>query len=73
MFPVSAESSWAERVKAYRDEYRKDLTPKFISAHREYAIGLCNLIRSMPSGLPPPADVDISSLGIVDKMLAREK
>lgn len=73
MFPVSAESSWAERAKAYHDEYRKGLTPEFISAHREYAIGLCNLLRSMPAGLPSPTDVDISSLGIVERMLAREK
>ncbi|RAO74336.1 uncharacterized protein BHQ10_010348 [Talaromyces amestolkiae] len=73
MFPVSAKSSWGEREKAYHNEYRKGLTPEFISAHREYAKGLCNLLRSMPAGLPSPTDVDISSLGIVEKMLARER
>lgn len=73
MFPVSAELSWAERARAYHDEYRKGLTPAFISAHREYAIGLCNLIQSIPAGLPSPTDVDISSLGVVERMLARDK
>ncbi|EEA20232.1 hypothetical protein TMatcc_000215 [Talaromyces marneffei ATCC 18224] len=73
MFPVLAELSWAERAMAYHAEYRKGLTPEFISAHREYAIGLCNLLQSMPAGPPSPYDVDISSLGVIERLLAREK
>lgn len=73
MFPVSADSSWAERARAYNDEYQKGLNPSFISAHREYAIGLCNLLRSLPAGAPSPTDVDISSMGVIEKYVAREK
>lgn len=73
MFPVSASSSWEERAKLYHDEYRKGLSKEFLSAHREYAIGLCNLLRSLPAGAPSPTDVDISSLGVAEKLLAREK
>jgi 15-O-acetyltransferase Tri3 len=73
MIPVAAETSWAERAKIYHDEYRKGLSPEFISAHREYAIGLCNLVQSLPAGAPSPTDVDISSLGDVERILDREK
>ncbi|QKX58649.1 uncharacterized protein TRUGW13939_05776 [Talaromyces rugulosus] len=73
MFPVSADSSWTERARAYHDEYHKGLSPDFISAHREYAIGLCNLLRSLPVGAPSPTDVDISSLGVLENFVARER
>lgn len=73
MFPVSGDSSWIERARAYHDEYRKGLSPAFISAHREYATGLCNLLRSLPAGAPSPTDVDISSLGVLEKFVARER
>ncbi|KAJ6145324.1 hypothetical protein N7470_009219 [Penicillium chermesinum] len=73
MFPVSSESSWAERAKAYHEEYRKGLSHEYLSAHREYAIGLCALLRSLPEDAPSPADVDISSLGVCERLVAREK
>lgn len=73
MFPVPAGSSWSDRARAYHDEYRKGLSHEYISAHREYAIGLCDLLRSLPQGTPSPTDVDISSLGVCEKFLAREK
>lgn len=73
MVPVTAESSWAERAKLYHDEYRKGLSPAYISAHREYAIGLCNLLRSLPMGMPSATDVDISSIGVADRFISRER
>lgn len=73
MVPVPAASSWDERAKFYHTEYRKGLSKEYISAHREYAIGLCKLARSLPAGTPSPTDVDISSLGVVEQFLDREK
>jgi hypothetical protein len=73
MIPVSASSSWEERARLYHDEYRKGLSKEYISAHREYAIGLCNLLRSLPAGAPSPTDVDISSLGVAERLIGREK
>ncbi|KAF9252612.1 hypothetical protein DTO027I6_3054 [Penicillium roqueforti] len=73
MFPVSSESSWSDRARAYHGEYRKGLSHAYISAHREYAIGLCNLLRSLPKDIPSPTDVDISSLGVCERFVTREK
>lgn len=73
MFPVSSESSWIDRAKAYHDEYRKGLSHAYMSAHREYAIGLCNLLRNLPKNTPSPTDVNISSLGVCEKFVARIK
>lgn len=73
MKAVPAESSWEERAKAYHEEYHKGLSSDYISAHREYALGLCNLLRNMPQGGEPPTDVDISSMGVAEKFIAREQ
>ena len=73
MFAAPAESSWDERAKMYHEEYHKGLSPEYISAHREYALGLCNLLRNTPQGAPSPTDVDISSLGVAEKLMGREK
>lgn len=73
MVPVPADSSWDRRAKLYHEEYHKGLSPEYISAHREYAIGLCNLLRHMPQGAPSPTDVDISSMGVAERLLSREK
>ena len=73
MLAVPAESSWDKRAKTYHEEYHKGLSPEYISAHREYALGLCNLLRNMPQGAPPPTDVDISSMGVAERLMEREK
>jgi hypothetical protein len=73
MIPVTASSSWEERAKLYHDEYRKGLSKEFLSAHREYAIGLCDLLRSLPADAPSPTNVDISSVGVIERLLDREK
>ena len=73
MRTVSASASWFENAKAYNDEYRNGLNKDFISSHREYALGLCDLIRNMPQPQDPPSDVDISSIGIAESLIERVK
>ncbi|KAL9625280.1 MAG: hypothetical protein Q9160_000682 [Pyrenula sp. 1 TL-2023] len=73
MFAVPADSSWAERALMYHEQYRLGLRPEYVSAHREYALGLCDLLRSLPEGAPSPTDVDISSVGVVERYMGRAK
>ena len=73
MKAVTASSTWDERAQAYSHDYRAGLTPAYISAHREYARGLSDLLRNMPQGGDPPSDVDISSLGVVDEKLVHRE
>ena len=73
MRTVPASASWIENTKAYNDEYRKGLSKDFIEAHREYALGLCDLIRNMSQPQDPPSDVDISNIGVAEKLIERVK
>ena len=73
MKTVPAAASWLENARAYNDDYRQRLTSEYIAAHREYALGLGNLIRNMPQGGDPPSDVDISSIGIAENLIERVK
>ena len=73
MRTVPASASWIENARAYNDEYRKGLNKEFINSHREYALGLCDLIRNMPQPQEPPSDVDISSIGIAESLIERVK
>ena len=73
MKAVPALASWDDNAKAYNDEYRKGLSKEFIESHRQYALGLGDLIRNMPQGGDPPSDVDISSIGIAEKLIGRVK
>ncbi|KAI0172492.1 hypothetical protein GGR52DRAFT_590962 [Hypoxylon sp. FL1284] len=69
---VEAGASWAERLRAYQDEYRGGVTPEFLDAHREYAAQLGALMRSLPPDAEnPPGDVDISSVGVAEKLVRR--
>ena len=70
---VPASASWIENARAYNDEYRKGLNRDFIDSHREYALGLCDLIRNMPQAQESPSDVDISSIGIAESLIERVK
>ncbi|KAK7912069.1 hypothetical protein PG985_014550 [Apiospora marii] len=70
MARVEAGMSWGERVRSYADEYGKGITRDFIDAHREYAAQLGAMLRTLkPGGGPSPSDVDISNMGVVDKMV----
>ncbi len=74
MKTVLASVSWINNAEAYNDEYRKGLSKEYIDFHREYALGICNLIRNMPSpSQDPPSDVDISSIGIAEGLIAQVK
>ncbi|KAI1400262.1 hypothetical protein F4819DRAFT_497477 [Hypoxylon fuscum] len=69
---VESEASWAERLQDYQAEYRKGVTREFLDSHREYAAQLGALIRNLPQGGgQPPSDVDISSIGIAEKLIRR--
>ena len=59
-----------EHAQAYNEEYRRGLSAEFIQLHRQYAIGLGDLIRNMPQGREPPSDVDISSIGVADHLIS---
>ncbi len=73
MKTVPASASWTDNAKAYNDEYRKGLNKEFIDSHREYALGLCKLIRNIPQPQDPPSDVDISSIGVAESFIERVK
>ncbi|KAI0431572.1 hypothetical protein F5Y09DRAFT_304475 [Xylaria sp. FL1042] len=69
---VESRTSWADRVQAYQDEYRKGITWEFLNSHREYAKQLAELIRHPPQeGGEPPSEVDISSIGVAEKLIKR--
>ncbi|KAI0804369.1 hypothetical protein GGR55DRAFT_658238 [Xylaria sp. FL0064] len=73
MKQVKSRASWAERLQAYQDEYRKGITREFLDSHREYAKQLAELIRNPPpqGGGEPPSEVDISSIGVTEKLVRR--
>ncbi|KAK8062321.1 hypothetical protein PG997_014418 [Apiospora hydei] len=66
---VEPHMSWAERLQSYADDYKKGITRDFLDSHREYALQLGALIRSLKPDGTPPSDMDISSIGVVDKMV----
>lgn len=73
MKKIPASASWLQHAQAYNEEYRKGLSKEYLNSHREYAIGLGNLIRNMPQGGDTPSDVDISSIGVAEHLIARTK
>lgn len=73
MKKIPASASWIDHAKTYNEEYRKGLSREYIISHRQYARGLCDLIRNMPQGGDPASDVDISSIGIAESLITRSK
>lgn len=69
MHSLPAGRSFAQNAKQINELYRAGLSPKFLQAHRQYALNLTELIKSTPPDAPPGSGVDISSLGLVEKML----
>ncbi|KKA18390.1 Uncharacterized protein T310_7653, partial [Rasamsonia emersonii CBS 393.64] len=51
------------------EQYRRGISPDYLAGHREYARRLCDLIRNLPAGGEPASDVDISSIGIAEKLI----
>lgn len=72
MYRVDASSTWEENARKYHAEYRRGLNEEYVLAHREYATMLVKLLRNLPAPDEPPSDVDISSLGVLEKYLQRE-
>ncbi|KAI1737841.1 hypothetical protein F4680DRAFT_460188 [Xylaria scruposa] len=63
-------TGWQERAHMYNEEDRKGTTRDFLDAHREYARQLVELVRQGgESGALPPSDVDISSIGVAEKLI----
>ena len=73
MKALPASISWNEMARSYREEYRQGLSTQYVSAHREYALRVVNLMRDAPADGEPLSDVDISNFGVVERLIDREK
>ena len=72
MMKVDPSSPWQSLAQEYQKEYRKGYPEDYLLAHKDYATRLCEFMKSPPpSNAKPPSDVDISSLGVVDTLVAR--
>ncbi|KAE8154603.1 hypothetical protein BDV25DRAFT_171809 [Aspergillus avenaceus] len=69
---VDQNSTWEDHARTYQAEYQKGISAQYLQAHREYATLLVNILRNPPTPPEPPSDVDISSMGVMEKFLARE-
>ncbi|KAJ6184954.1 hypothetical protein N7519_006255 [Penicillium mononematosum] len=69
---VDASGTWEENARMYQAEYEKGISSEYLQAHREYASTLVELIKNLPVPTEPPSDIDISSMGIMEKYLERE-
>jgi hypothetical protein len=69
---VEASGTWEENARMYQAEYEKGISREYLQAHREYASTLVELIKNLPIPTEPPSDIDISSMGIMEKYLGRE-
>jgi hypothetical protein len=67
---VEPTESWKEHAQLYTYIYRNGLSKDFLDEYRVYAGGLCDLLRdplAPMEGVPPPSEVDISSIGKLEK------
>lgn len=69
---VEASGTWEENARMYQAEYEKGISSEYLQAHREYASTLVEMIKNLPAPTEPPSDIDISSMGIMEKYLERE-
>ncbi|KAJ5585306.1 uncharacterized protein N7459_005106 [Penicillium hispanicum] len=72
MVRADASATWEENVRMYRAEYEKGISSEYLQAHREYASALVEVLQNLPTPTEPPSDIDISSMGIMEKYLKRE-
>ncbi|KAI0886791.1 uncharacterized protein GGS22DRAFT_199148 [Annulohypoxylon maeteangense] len=78
---VEARDGWGGWVREFGEEYRGGVTRGFLDAHREYAVQLGELLRGLggkegageegEGGVRMPSDVDISSIGVAEKLVKR--
>ncbi|KAJ5272321.1 hypothetical protein N7478_007446 [Penicillium angulare] len=69
---ADASASWEDHARIYQAEYRNGLSNNFLQAHREYASTLIGVFKNLPTPREPPSEIDISSLGFMEKYLERE-
>lgn len=69
MHSLEAGQSFVQNAKQINELYRAGLSQEFLQAHRQYALNLTELIKNTPPDAPPGSGVDISSLGLVEKIL----
>lgn len=69
MHTIPVGRSFEENSQEINGLYRKGLNSDFLEAHRQYALYFGDMIRNAPADAPPPRDVDISSLGVIDRMV----
>jgi hypothetical protein len=69
---VDASGTWVENARMYQAEYQKGISREYLQAHREYASTLVEIIKNLPTPTEPPSDIDISSMGIMEKYVERE-
>ncbi|KAJ6024595.1 hypothetical protein N7540_005392 [Penicillium herquei] len=72
MIRADASATWEDNACMYQAEYGKAISKEYVQAHREYASTLVELIKNLPTPTEPPSDIDISSLGIMEKYLKPE-
>ncbi|OQE44661.1 hypothetical protein PENCOP_c002G04267 [Penicillium coprophilum] len=69
---VDCPATWDENARMYQAEYEKGISSEYLQAHREYASALVDVMKNLPTPTEPPSDIDISSMGIMEKYLERE-
>lgn len=69
MAKVDPDAGWDAHARFFQEQYRRGISPEYLAGHREYARRLCDLIRNLPAGGEPASDVDISSIGIAEKLI----
>ncbi|KXG47540.1 uncharacterized protein PGRI_014100 [Penicillium griseofulvum] len=69
---VDPSGTWEENARIYQKEYEKGISSEYLQAHREYASTLVEVMKTLPTPTEPPSDIDISSMGIMEKYLERE-
>ncbi|KAJ5476092.1 hypothetical protein N7475_001821 [Penicillium sp. IBT 31633x] len=69
---VDPSGTWEENARIYQAEYEKGISIEYLQAHREYASTLVEVMKNLPTATEPPSDIDISSMGIMEKYLQRE-
>ncbi|CAI6331584.1 unnamed protein product [Periconia digitata] len=72
MISVSPDQSWEDHARYYHTIYKAGLSRKFIDSYRVYAGAICDAVAQAPKVVSAAAEVDISSLGIVEKYLERD-
>ncbi|KID81117.1 hypothetical protein MGU_11499 [Metarhizium guizhouense ARSEF 977] len=68
---VSSDQSWQDWADFYESQYAKGLAGEFLIARREYARRALKLFQQASgAGTPPRSEIDISSVGDAEKLIA---